>query len=311
MKLLATFAAFLFSGIVAATPIKNVVIFGDSLSDNGNLYEFMNRQLPQSPPYYEGRFSNGPVWIEHLIASYFPDNPAPYLHDYAFGGAGVSAGEEDDEVLFTLGRQIKTYLKEHNDKASDDSLFIVWIGANNYLAAPEEEEQTLQDVNTGIAHGLQILVENGAKHILVLNIPDLGRTPAATEFGSIELLTYFSDRHNDMLLKTVENFKQTYSDVDWIYFDMHKAFNEVLERAEDYGFSNITGTCSDLIADELSRKSVLNMVAHVKPGRVLDGCDGYLFFDLVHPTALAHKILAAKARDLLDAIGVEISDKSA
>jgi len=52
MKLLATLGAFLFSGIVAATPLHNVVIFGDSLSDNGNLYEFMKHQLPQSPPVF-------------------------------------------------------------------------------------------------------------------------------------------------------------------------------------------------------------------------------------------------------------------
>lgn len=310
MKLLATLGAFLFSGIVVASPLNNVVIFGDSLSDNGNLYEFMNHQLPQSPPYFEGRFSNGPVWIERLIASYFPDNPESHLNDYAVGGAGVSEEDDDDDVLFTLRREIKTYLSTHGDKASEDTLFVVWIGANNYLGVPSEIEQTLTDVNTGISHGLQTLVEKGAKHILVLNLPDLGKTPAAMEFGSIDTLTYFSTQHNDALLKTVDDFKQTYPDVDWIYFDMHHAFSDVLEHAEDYGITNVTGTCSNSIADELSRTSVLKMVANVKPGLSVDGCDGYLFFDLVHPTAHAHRILAEKARIMLDAAGVEIADKS-
>lgn len=50
MRLLATISAFLFSGIISATPLHNIVIFGDSLSDNGNLYEFMKKQIPQSPP---------------------------------------------------------------------------------------------------------------------------------------------------------------------------------------------------------------------------------------------------------------------
>ncbi len=58
MKLLATLGAFVFSGIVADAPLHNIVVFGDSLSDNGNLYEIMKHQLPQSPPYFEGRFSN-------------------------------------------------------------------------------------------------------------------------------------------------------------------------------------------------------------------------------------------------------------
>lgn len=310
MKLLATLGAFLFSGIVAATPVNNIVVFGDSLSDNGNLYEFMRHQLPQSPPYYEGRFSNGPVWIEHLIATYFPDNPALHLQDYAFGGAGVSEEDDDDDVLFTLRREIKTYLLAHADKASEDSLFVVWIGANNYLGMPNEIEKTLLDVNTGITHGLQKLAEKGAKHILVLNLPDLGRTPAAIEFGSIETMSYFSTQHNEALSKTVSNLRQAYPDVEWLFFDMNTAFNEVLEHAADYGFTNITGTCANSIVDSQTRTSVLNMVSSVTSKNKGDACEGYLFFDLVHPTGFAHKILADKARTMLDAVGVEISENN-
>ncbi|KTD39227.1 lysophospholipase A [Legionella moravica] len=310
MKLLATVGAFLFSGIVAATPLNHVVIFGDSLSDNGNLYEFMKHQLPQSPPYFEGRFSNGPVWIERLIASYFPNDPTSHLSDYAIGGAGVSEEDDDDDVLFTLRREIKTYLLANNDKASEDSLFVVWIGANNYLGMPEDIEKTLMDVNTGITHGLEQLVEKGAKHILVLNLPDLGRTPAAIEFGSIETLSYYSSHHNEALNKTLANMKQTYPDVNWLYFDLNTAFNEVLEHAADYGITNITGTCANSIADQSTRKSVLKMVSSVTPGIKGDACDGFLFFDLVHPTALAHQLMADKARIMLDAAGVELSDKS-
>jgi phospholipase/lecithinase/hemolysin len=33
--------------------LNQLVVFGDSLSDRGNLYEYMNHQLPMSPPYYE------------------------------------------------------------------------------------------------------------------------------------------------------------------------------------------------------------------------------------------------------------------
>lgn len=41
-----------------------VVVFGDSLSDNGNLFA----QTGQPPaPYFQGRFSNGPVWVEQLF----------------------------------------------------------------------------------------------------------------------------------------------------------------------------------------------------------------------------------------------------
>ncbi len=303
MKLLATLGAFLFSGIVAATPLHNIVVFGDSLSDNGNLYEFMKHQLPQSPPYFEGRFSNGPVWIEHLVASYFPENPSPHLLDYAFGGAGVSE-EEGDDVLFTLRREVDSYLLAHDDKASADSLFVVWIGANNYLGMPSDVEQTLKDVNAGITHSLERLAEKGAKHILLLNLPDLGRTPAALEFGSVELFSYYATQHNKSLDQTIANFKQKYPDINWLFFDLNHALNLLLENPEEYGFNNITGTCANAIVDELTKKSVLKMVARVTPKEGNQVCDGYLFFDLVHPTALAHKILSEKARAMLDEAGV-------
>lgn len=304
MKLIATIGAFLFSGIVAASPLHNIVVFGDSLSDNGNLYEFMKHQLPPSPPYFEGRFSNGPVWIEHLIASYFPTDPNEHLLDYAFGGAGVSE-EDGDDVLFTLKREVDSYLLAHNDQASADSLYIVWIGANNYLGMPTEIEQTLQDVNEGINHALERLAQKGAKHILLLNLPDLGRTPAGLEFGSVETLSYFANQHNQNLNRDIEHFKQKYPDINWLLFDLNKSFDDVLENPESYGFNNITGTCVNSMVDDFTKKSVLKMVARVKPSKGSDACDGYLFFDLVHPSALAHKILAEKARLMLDENGIE------
>lgn len=308
MKLLATIGAFLFSGIVWATPLHNIVVFGDSLSDNGNLYKFMKYQLPPSPPYFEGRFSNGLVWIEHVIASYFPENPDVHLLDYAYGGAGVSEEEGADDVLFTLRREVNSYLLEHNDKASEDSLFVIWIGSNNYLAFPAEIEQTLHDVHAGIVHSIERLVEKGAKHILVVNLPDLGRTPAAIEFDSVDTMTYFAKEHNNLLSKSIDDFRQEHPDVEWLYYDLHQAFEEVMTHPEDYGFTNITGTCVNSVVEDITKTSVLKMVTSVKPKINADGCTGYLFFDLVHPTALAHQILGKRAKEMLDQAGVELTD---
>ncbi|CEG58579.1 GDSL family lysophospholipase PlaA [Legionella fallonii] len=307
MKLITTIGAFLFSGIVAATPLHNIVVFGDSLSDNGNLYEFMKHQLPQSPPYFEGRFSNGPVWIEHLTASYFPKDPQSHLLDYAFGGSGVS-DDDGDDALFTLKREMDNYFDDYKE-ANADSLYVVWIGANNYLGMPSEVEQTLKQVNTGIARGLDRLVQKGAKHILLLNIPDLGRTPAAYEFGSADVFSYFSTQHNKSLNETIADLKQKYPDIEWLFFDLNRAFDDVLEHAGEYGFNNITETCVNSVVDDLTNKSVLNIVARTQPKIGSDACDGYLFFDLVHPTALAHKILSEKARVMLDEAGVEFSNE--
>src|SRR4051812_23986271 len=47
-------------------PFTSQYSFGDSLSDNGNLYALTSRTQPASPPYYQGRFSNGPTFVELL-----------------------------------------------------------------------------------------------------------------------------------------------------------------------------------------------------------------------------------------------------
>lgn len=306
MKLLASLGAFLLSGIINAAPLHNIVIFGDSLSDNGNLYEMMNHQLPQSPPYYEGRFSNGPVWIEYLVSSYFSNGDA-HLFNYAVGGSGVGEDDEDD-VLLTLKKQVNMYFLSHQDKASPDELYVIWIGANNYLGVPEDTEQTLNEVNTGIFDSVEQLISKGAKHILLLNIPNLGKTPAAVEFGSADMLDYYSLQHNERLFESFNQVKKKHPEVNWLYFDLNVLFTDVIDHPHNYNFTNVTETCSEFVSNELSKKSVLKMASFTRPTINNSACDGYLFFDLVHPTTYAHQLIAERVRELLDNSGIEFAE---
>ena len=205
MKIILMALAFLFSTLLSAAPLNKIVIFGDSLSDNGNLYEYMKHQLPVSPPYFKGRFTNGPIWVELLTKSYYPTNSKEHLFDYAFGGAGVMEDEDSDDGLFTLRREIDSYFLVNQDKADANSMYIVWIGSNNYLAIPDDVEKSLSDVNLGLQHGLQRLVDKGAKHIMVVNVPNLGKTPAARDFDAVDVLTYLSNQHNETLEKNILN----------------------------------------------------------------------------------------------------------
>jgi phospholipase/lecithinase/hemolysin len=306
MRVLFPLFAFLFSGLVMATPLNNIVIFGDSLSDNGNLYEYMGRKIPQSPPYFAGRFSNGPIWIERLTESYFPTNPEKHLFDYAFGGAGIS--DEESDVLMTLKRELDIYLNAHQGKADENNLYIVWIGANNYLGVPESAEDTLIDVNNGIVAGIKRLAKAGARHIMVVNIPDLGRTPIASEFEEKKALSFFSKRHNSLLRKTVNQLKETDPEVQWIYLDVESEMSKLLNSPESYGFANINETCYAAKIDKATGNSIIRIAAEVKRNTTDDICEGYFFFDPVHPTAPAHKLLAEYARANLDAEGVEFAE---
>src|SRR6185503_19725473 len=67
------------------TPFNKIVFFGDSLSDDGNLYAYDFNFLPKSPPYFEGRFSNQYVWSDIVSASFAKDYGVT-KDNYAFGG---------------------------------------------------------------------------------------------------------------------------------------------------------------------------------------------------------------------------------
>src|SRR6516165_9890966 len=72
---------------------RRLVVFGDSLSDTGNsLFLF---GVPQ-PPYYNGRWSNGPNWVDYFpsvahhfptVAAHFPDLDNRNGTDFAVGGS--------------------------------------------------------------------------------------------------------------------------------------------------------------------------------------------------------------------------------
>jgi phospholipase/lecithinase/hemolysin len=291
--------------MASAVTLNKVVVFGDSLSDNGNLYEYMKHQLPMSPPYYKGRFTNGPVWAELLVDSFFPQGGASHLLDYAFAGAAVV--NDDDETLFTLRNELSSYFLSHQGKADEDNLYVIWIGANNYLAIPDELEQTVQDVNDGIKSAILQLAEKGAKYILVVNLPDLGRTPVARDYEVVPTLTQLSTLHNAMLKENVDALGKTNPSLQLIYFDVKTALDEMLTTPAQYGFTNVTDTCYESNTDEeLSSQPGLMIAAHIKTLGQPVNCAGYLFFDPVHPSALAHQIMAERTHQLLINAGIEL-----
>lgn len=301
------------STFVSATTLNKFVVFGDSLSDNGNLYEYMKHQLPRDPPYYAGRFTNGPVWVELLIESYFPKDVNSHLLDYAFAGAAVA--DSDDDTLFTLYSQIGSYFLTHQDKADKNSLYMLWIGANDYLNIPDNLseysiENAVSSVNAGILHNLQRIADKGAKHVLVLNLPDLGRTPIARDFNAAAELTASSTQHNAMLKSNIEVLKKAYPDVQWMLFDIRSALDEMISNPAPYGFTNVTDTCYESAIEELSARSALTIAStlKVRSHNLNNACDGFLFFDPVHPSALAHRVLSERIRALLDEFGINFAD---
>lgn len=314
MKKIISIILFLTSAVCFSENLKNFIVFGDSLSDNGNLYEYMQHQLPMSPPYFHGRFSDRPVWIEQLAKMYYPSNTSQHLLDYAFGGAGVSEDPEM-ELLFTLKHEIDGYLLSHQDKADPDSLYVVWIGANNYLALSESDDHSVDETILGIRHSLETLVHAGARHFLILNLPDLGIVPYARSFGLEEVLTNFAVEHNQKLAVVVDILQHTYPQTKWYSYDVYSKLSDAVQNPAKYGFNNVQDVCYEslmpksLLPKATQGYAMLNVASHVR-SKGLSGsqCDGFLFFDMVHPTGMAHAIISSDIKKMLDAKGVQFVD---
>src|SRR5580698_8826324 len=112
----------------ATTPTYDAIyVFGDSYCDVGNI--FIATQGAEPPvPYYNGRFSNGPIWIEH-VAGGLGLPMTPYLAggtDYAFGGAFATAPQPiPGGTIPSVPQQVELYLSLHGGKADPNALYVI------------------------------------------------------------------------------------------------------------------------------------------------------------------------------------------
>jgi len=153
---------------------QTLVAFGDSLSDNGNLFNLIG--LPP-PPYWEGRSSNGPTYAEQLAALL-----GAKLDDLAFAGALASDLSPPGLPLpINLSDQIQTYLAElSGDKPPPHTTAVINIGANDYahylLSSLPKDLSTAQtvigNVIASIAGAINELTQAGVDNVVLYTLSD-------------------------------------------------------------------------------------------------------------------------------------------
>lgn len=258
----------------AGAPFSTVVAYGDSLSDNGNLFSAIGQP---GPPYFQGRASNGPVAVELLAARF----GIPLL-DFAFSGATTGIGNNLDDGsattvgLFMLPGMMPLYANSIPaiTPLASSALFVVWGGPDDFLA-PSPLDLTGIAVADRAVDNLVTIVTGlkglGAQHIVVPGMPDLGLTPfkllegPASSAAASALSAYFNMRLKASLPAGV------------VFFDTSALMRTVIDNPGAYGFNNVTDACLDTAAPSLCSN----------PGR-------YLFWDDIHPSGRGHEILAAQ-----------------
>ena len=122
MRLYESRAAVVAAVLVAITTVSpakaqsptggRIVAYGDSLTDNGNLFAITNPHNPP-PPYFQGRSSNGPTWVEVLsggpMNSPFQGTGIGGNTNLAFAGALAGPGPNLNGPIPSVTQQIATF----------------------------------------------------------------------------------------------------------------------------------------------------------------------------------------------------------
>jgi phospholipase/lecithinase/hemolysin len=302
---LATSFIFTFTAVLAqAKDYTRIVVFGDSLSDTGNmahLYadKFNGLRFPGTvADYTDGRFTDGSdtippaqkyfgVWVEQFAAS-MPSRPevknsldggTNYSYAFAFTGDGTALFYPDDDTTFSvnvsnMGQQISDYLAT-KPKINNSTLFVIWGGANDLINATSPADI----VNAAVHESLDIqrLVEAGATQFLVLNLPPLGLTPRLNGSPATSVpATAAAMLFNSWLATGLSVIHDFYPGRHVAIFqvDTFSLFNQIVAAPGSFSLANFTTPSQgDLAVDP----------------------DTYLFWDDIHPTTRGHNILAITA----------------
>jgi phospholipase/lecithinase/hemolysin len=298
------------AGAVTVAQVKDystIVVFGDSLSDTGNVTHLAYAKYGIYAPgpavdYTLGRFTDGGdtipaarnymgVWIEQLAAM-MPSRPQ--IKDsldggtnYAYGFATTKSGTSP-LCLFScdtysvqvenIGQQITDYLATQ-PKIDNRTLFVIWGGADDLLNATSVND--VVDAAVRETFNIQRLIQAGAKQILVPNLPPLGLTPRFNGSLSTQVTaSAASALFNSYLGLGISLLQDLYGRrrLTIYQLDVFSLMRSIVASPSTYSLTNVTDAAQGNI--------------YVNP-------DTYLFWDDLHPTTRGHNILADAAASAL------------
>lgn len=283
-----------FEGRIPRRLFDRMFVFGDSLSDDGNLFALTGGAVPPSPPYFNGRFTNGPVWVEDLAPRLeLAVNPNT---NFALGGA-TSGTQNVGTIpgappLPGLQQQIDSFVAANGTGADPNGLYVVYAGANDYLGGGSTDFAAT--VNN-LASAVTKLAAVGAKNFMVPNLPNLGLTPGVAARGPQvqQGLALLISAHNSALAATVQTLEQN-PNINIISVDVNSLFNNAIANPANFGFTNVT---TNLVPGAGTDPNLRGF--SLPPGT---NPNQYLFWDAIHPTASAHAFIADTALKATTAI---------
>ncbi|NJR57323.1 MAG: hypothetical protein HC768_24090 [Acaryochloris sp. CRU_2_0] len=257
---------------IALPNVDQITVFGDSYSDTGNFSALTGEVLP--PPFFEGRLSNGPIWVD-ILGERLAKIGVP-VQSFAVAGATSGRDNANDDLPGLLD-QIDAFIAQTEPSEIDaDDVFILFAGGDGPTQILEGDgegtpEQILGNVVANLSSAITTLAQAGAEQIAVVNVPNAGILPIARELGASALATELSVAVNTLLETALPQLEQGLG-IDIIEIDAFSRIQDVVLRPDVFGFTDITTPL-------------------ITAGNVPNPQE-FLFFDDVHPTTQGHAIFA-------------------
>ncbi|WP_213306866.1 SGNH/GDSL hydrolase family protein [Paraburkholderia sacchari] len=280
-----------------------IVSFGDSLSDVGTY-------APIAGAVGGGRFTTNPgqVWTQN-VAQYYGDNlSAAYTigidHKlsaqsglgYAEGGSTVATPANQYDFLsdvignveMPVTQQLSSYVSAHGN-FNANQLVLVWAGSNDVLRAgtPPAANATVDQAATTLAQLVAQIVQGGATHVVVVNVPNVGLSPkgiAQADHGAN--LTQLSQRFNTTLNAALQSNSVQGKVIE---IDSYTWATQLIANYQANGFtvSNTAQACDPAKTPD-DTALLCSRATYVAP----NADQTYMFADNLHPTTRMHALFA-------------------
>jgi len=307
-----------------ATP-STLVVFGDSLSDAGNVFLATGGAVPDPAWYPNGHFTDGLTYAETMWDAYgLPGDLTPSIlggTDFAFGGARSRYGSNNLVVDTATGLalappvgtpstpsgdsfagQIGSYLGAVGGVADPDALYIGWTGGNDVrdigtlraIGRNADADALFNQSIADVASALADLITAGARNLLLPTVTNLGLTPEAQSAGTGALFSLQSQLYNDAIDQALLGLIGT-AGLDITRVDTYDRLGEIVADPGAFGLSNATDPCLDgFFVNEQTAATVT----------LCGSPQNYVFWDVIHPSSTIHGILAD---DFIAAVPVPMS----
>jgi phospholipase/lecithinase/hemolysin len=257
-----------------------IVAFGDSLTDVGNRFAATGGADPTSPPYGAGRWSDGPLWVEHLAAGLGLPAPTPGAlggSDYAAADARTTTTGYANNGSANIGTQVGADLVTH-PAVDGRQPFMIWGGTNDF--GPHSTPDPAATVSNLSAEVTE-LARAGARQFLIPDLMPPGEIPAVNKMAASRARSDDLSAQFNGLLAAAETRLEATLGIKIHRLDVHGLVDQVLADPGLFGITNVADRAKS--GDDGD------------PGVVVPDPDRYLFWDNIHPTETFERLLGAQA----------------